>query len=630
MHAGTRLTALAVAVGGILALTPAGAAKPCAHPQFLAANILAEGKSLDAAERLATSLLAKPETAVCAAKLLRQIAADRKRTEESKGILSRVGRKAWTSTESVLNWLFPVLVALAIVFGLGLLFRAASRLRRSCCDVSWRVRAVAPGSDPGLLSAWRAALDGQRRSSAGNLALLVQAGIALPKSIVAESGAKVDQSNLPAGGPEIHGVSLTWILGVWQAFKRFCTSSRRTLTIWSVAKDQSAMMRVEAQDAKGQLKTAAMSVAWTNQAEAAREIDRMAAAMALRTSYLIAEETSAGGAAARPRLHEGIERLAAYGSGIDSEALGQAAEAFTEARRLDPQDTDALLYEGIARELLEQHDLAQELFLEVVKRVPGTAACSQAEFNTAVSHLRRYKPDEILKAEQSFQALRTDAKTPVDLKAFATAALANAKAHRFIFWHAISTVGSPDFSEWGVGGAAKTAEVKAWSAEIDGLVAEAEVQLAEAPFAEDAEARTRLAWFIENARGNHALNRAGPAMAACGLSQKQSEDLLAQALAAYRRCEVLLPPGVETLTNLATTLLSLDRPSDAIVYARRARALNPRYEYAYMRETQAELAKGDRGAAVEVMKSARAALDVVRITEFKLLFKAHNVGFNDK
>jgi tetratricopeptide (TPR) repeat protein len=385
------------------------------------------------------------------------------------------------------------------------------------------------------------------------------------------------------------------------------------------------MMRVEAIDAKGNLKTTSLSAAWASDELAAQEIERMAAAMALRTNYLLGDESSSANAAARAALHEGLERLAAYASGGGASALSQAITAFSQTRRLDPTDGEALLYEGIAHELLEEHDIAQALFRQA-ETSSNQATAAMARFNRAISDLRRYTPSDIEAAANELKAIRTG-KSSSDLKAFASAAEAGAIAHKFIFWPQFDPKGDGDFSKWQEPARTeKTTRLQGWSTEISRLLAEAEKALKVAPFNNDVEAATQLRWMINNARGNHELNRAAKAAAAYGLTDVQRKETLEDALKAFRQCEVLLPAGVETLTNITTTLMELGRFDEAIPYARRARTVNPSYEYAYYREAQAEQRRGQTDAAKAVLEQAKEQLSSIKIPGFRALFETLGVN----
>ena len=261
----------------------------------------------------------------------------------------------------------------------------------------------------------------------------------------------------------------------------------------------------------------------------------------------------------------------------------------------------------------------------------------QAAYNLAVSHLRRYRATEVKQAAAGFarivkeiESLPAEARSAeaVGLQAFARAAHANAIAHYFIFWNEIGISGpnTPDTWDSAVF-AGKTSELDKWTTEAEGLAKSAEALLGSAYFLREPILAGQLRWLVSNARGNLALNRAnceGPA----GVADRQ--QMLTEALTAFQICETMLEPGVETLSNIATTLLRLDRPTRALEYTRRARTLNPRYEYAWLREFEAEEARGERTAMMTLLREANSTLDVIGIPEFKQKFRDAGVRFHDK
>jgi tetratricopeptide (TPR) repeat protein len=84
------------------------------------------------------------------------------------------------------------------------------------------------------------------------------------------------------------------------------------------------------------------------------------------------------------------------------------------------------------------------------------------------------------------------------------------------------------------------------------------------------------------------------------------EHLIDDALEELRKCEMLLPAGVETLSNIGTLYLERGKAGDlplARQYLRRAITLNPHYEYAYYRLAQSWEREQWRERVVETLKS---------------------------
>jgi tetratricopeptide (TPR) repeat protein len=606
--------------------TAAARAQSCTDARLTAANQLRQAKLFDRAEAQSVSLLTDPQTAPCAARMLRQIANDRKSSEKSPFVV-RAKNKIGKSLLSAIEWLLvPLAAAALIAFALGIA-RVLSAVRRRWMAPRWHVRSIAKDADCQVIASWRAALLDPEQRGRAQIALLVSRGIQLPRALLSGTSSNTAGIDLLKDAPEVQGLKLSWIGALFRAARWVASSPRRTVAVWATVRGQSAMMRVEAIDAKGNLKTTSLSTGWASDELAAREIETMAAAMALRTNYLLADESSTTNPTARGFLHEGLERLGAYASGAGVSALSQAITAFNQTRRLDPADAEALLYEGIAHELLEEHDLAQALFRQA-EASSNKATAGVARFNRAISDLRRYTPEDIEAAVSELESIRAGKFGP-ELKAFASAAKASAIAHRFLFWPEFDPKGDWDFSKWQEPTRTeKTAQLREWSAKINPLLSEAERALKASPFSTDVAATAQLRWMISNARGNHELNRAAKAAAAYGLSDLEQKNSLEEALKAFRECEVLLPPGVETLTNVATVLIELARYEEAIAYARRARALNPGYEYAYYREAQAEQQRGQRDAAKAVLIAAKQQLPSIKIPRFRSLFDTFGVALD--
>jgi len=276
----------------------------------------------------------------------------------------------------------------------------------------------------------------------------------------------------------------------------------------------------------------------------------------------------------------------------------------------------------------------------------------KAKYNEAVSRFRKYTAEDHNLAIKELDELIEGAKSPQELaatplKAFAYAAKANAIAHRFLFWQTLLGHSyTKDQSELAKRKEKAHGTIEAWLKEVDGMIAALEQVYEEAKNClkpEDPRKKDRteqdgtdndrwdaltcrqLCWAIKNAQGNAYLNcvigfykppDAGPAPV------QPHRERLDKALAAFRECEVLLPAGVETLTNLATALLSLSKREEARSYAERAIALNPNYEYAYYRLAQSWDEENRKDDAVKVLNRFPRA---PQIPGFKELFNRYYV-----
>jgi tetratricopeptide (TPR) repeat protein len=604
-----------------------GSARPtsvCADPVLEGAKKLAEEGQYERAESVAIPLLSNKETAVCAAEVITNVAQKRDANRLNDSISD-----ALDSATSIAKWLL-VLAPIALV---GFVLRICSFLRRRRKTTPWKIRHIAPGSDDGVVAAWRCAVEDQTASTHTAPGLLSLGSVPVPRTLIVTGNNLANFASILEGAPEIGGVSGSWMGRLTMNLAHLCQSARRTVSVSVTASERSFLMRVNLTDAENRFSSVAVSRSWEATNNSAEEIRDMAGEMAIRTAYLMAGEVIDGRHDARIKLQEGLVRLNDFVMRHESAALDLAARAFEETRRIDPADLDAAMLEGIVRELQQQPERAASLFQFVIERSElGSPIHGRARYNLAISYLRQYKVAPLQKAETLLNALLTDSNvTSPDLKAFARAALANVIAHKLIFWYEIDPSGQPDFTKWsGEQRGRKISQLQEWATRFSAQLDEATAALSGKDFQTDSPARTQLQWLIENAKGNFALNQANRAAAPFELdSEEQKRKLLENALAAFRRCEALIPAGVETLTNIATALLALGRPSEAISYTKQARTLNPRYEYAYYREAKALLHRNERDACKVLLDNADTLLGSIAIPSFKEIFKELGVQYHE-
>ncbi len=288
----------------------------------------------------------------------------------------------------------------------------------------------------------------------------------------------------------------------------------------------------------------------------------------------------------------------------------------------------------MALDLLERHDEAISRFRYLAKNAGDSALREKAKYNEAVSRFRKYTLEELEQALRELEEITGSKPSEDDLtnspvKAFAYAARANAIAHKFIFWQII-------FYEQTTDDPLELAERKKkfkpdaqkWLGEIDKMTASLDNVYTNANDSEswDPLSRRQLKWAIQNARGNAYLNCAREFCKPLGTESKEEAEfrsgLLAKALSCFEQCEVLLPAGVETLTNLATTLLTVSKREEARSYCERAITLNPNYEYAYYRLAQSW--KDDNRKDETIKVTAARFPKAPRIPGFKELY--HRYG----
>jgi tetratricopeptide (TPR) repeat protein len=394
----------------------------------------------------------------------------------------------------------------------------------------------------------------------------------------------------------------------------------------------------------GRIATVSAAVAEAAGVDAAQSAAERAAE---KMYYLLAESRGAAtgtNVSTADAVVEGLNFLRKYANGEKDDLLEKGLERFQALRAARPELLEACLYEGIMLDLLERHDEALVRFKYVREKTAETDPLhDKAVYNQAVALMRKYRPDDLREAGEIFQ--RAAGASPDILrqpvKVLAQAARANVIAHYPIFWQRLLYQGKAkddaeclDWkrTEWRSDGGPG---VFAWLLDVKQIAEELKTTLGRireaAPPEWDAPAMRQLEWAISNAVGNAHLNVATgflepPRPPEFDDMGKKQEELLSGALREFHRCEMLLAPGVETLTNLATAYLFLNRFDDARVYAQRAIELNRNYEYAYFRLAHSWDRENRGDKAKEVLAGYK---NPVRIPEFKALFGKYHVPLPD-
>lgn len=371
-----------------------------------------------------------------------------------------------------------------------------------------------------------------------------------------------------------------------------------------------------------------------------KDAELAAEAASYKMYYLIAKDSSVAQAEEANKLREGLKLLGEYQSGQGHARLEKALEAFQNVRRQSPDFYEAYLYEAIALDLLERHDEAIKRFQYLIQNAEDKELLQKAKYNLAVSRFRKYDPEELdLAIEELDDLIKTDPATKAGvehlvkspIESLALAAKANAIAHKPIFWKRYRNLSTKlteqEFLKYKKFAKAELdqwmGEVKAISHALESVSVKVKDELektqskkihVETPW--DQATLTQLEWAIENAKGNIYLNYAKSFLKSPHVPELKEPDLrkqyLNEAYDAFRRCEMLLTPGVETLTNLATTLLDLHRSQEARDYLDKARKINPFYEYGYFRTAEAW---EQEGRVDEVLQLLR---DFVKVKDPKI------------
>jgi tetratricopeptide (TPR) repeat protein len=332
--------------------------------------------------------------------------------------------------------------------------------------------------------------------------------------------------------------------------------------------------------------------------------------------------------------------LRRYVAGEGASVLQQALKKFGAVTGAQPKSLDARLYEGITLDLLERHDEAIVRFRYVADSTdPENALYSKALYNLAVAHMRKYRPSDLQEAARIFQQVAESnpdfLKQPIG--GLAAAGKANAIAHYPIFWQPLifgrKAHDDAERMEWKGLELRKEGgpQVTTWGEEVLEIAERLRLDLPKIKVGDgyswDETAKRQLEWAIANAIGNAQLNVATgflepPRPPDLGDLEQEQKQLLHRALDEFQKCEMLISPGVETLTNIATVLLFLGRYGDARVYATRAIELNPDYEYAYFRLGQSWDRETRPDKAKKTLEDYKRS---VRIPQFKALFQKYNV-----
>lgn len=411
------------------------------------------------------------------------------------------------------------------------------------------------------------------------------------------------------------------------------------------ATDESITLRLTRRNANG---TSVTVTAFADK----KGIEELAESATYMMYYSLAKESSLSNAEAANKLREGRKLLDRYVSEQDPKQLGAAFDVFRNVRIEKPDFNEAYLYEGIALDLLEQHEEALKRFRYLTDTVKDTAnkdLIEKATYNQAVSLFRTYDPVNFNSAIEILDGLmglpatgdlgsnltaikENFASSP--LKTLALATKANVIAHKPIFWKSYSQVAG-DTSE-----AAPLEKKKEASKTIKGWVGEVEtiatfltgILAGPKGNAWDDATKQEVRWAIQNAYGNVYLNSASsyflPPHVDGANEQKTRLEYLKKAYQHFQECEMLLPPGVETLTNLATVLLELSREDkssnydEVRAYLTRAKAANPHYEYADYRLAESWEQEGRIDEVVNVLRDF-AKDRTPTISSFKKLYSKY-------
>lgn len=306
-------------------------------------------------------------------------------------------------------------------------------------------------------------------------------------------------------------------------------------------------------------------------------------------------------------LRIGLDELRAYLAASETPLpmLERSRATFERVRKTDPEFLEAHLYEGIALDLLERHDEAAAHFAHVKALTQSSTIeerkklHEQAQYNEAVAHLRNLYGLESI--EMAIALLVTLLGPDPKLRdrpilALATATLADAWANRTVQWKEVAKKRSKAEDDATLREilAEHEREVFPRVERVQKVLAEVETEIrkGDTHAAQEAlkgwnpDTRRQVEWGVHNAKADYYLY-AAVQLVRFNLPYR---EILDKAIVELQNCEMLLPAGVETLTNAGTAFLTRGQDGDlrkARSYLQRAIALNVNYEYAYYRLAQA-------------------------------------------
>src|SRR5882724_2019296 len=347
------------------------------------------------------------------------------------------------------------------------------------------------------------------------------------------------------------------------------------------------------------------------------DIQGAAQAASYKIFYLISRAGSTlPEAEAANSLREGLNQLWEHVSTQNPDKLEQASEAFRQARTRRDDFYEAYLYEGIALDLLSQHDEAIKRFeyLENEKRMRDRTLREKAIYNQAISLFRKYQYPTTRRAEAVLDRLIAeipDAAAVSQIKSMALAAKASVVAQYPMYW----TVLAPESEESPISELERRKKIEDavtyWIGEVaklrEGLERILETVKREGEW--DRGTERQLEWAINNAWGSVHLNSAIYVYSSPDPEhdppewRKKRSEYLNTAYEAFQNCAMLLTPGVENLTNLAKVTFELGRFAQGCAYLEQVRKMNPSYEYAYFRLAKEWDKRHETARVVKILKS---------------------------
>jgi len=372
---------------------------------------------------------------------------------------------------------------------------------------------------------------------------------------------------------------------------------------------------------------AGLDSAMTASSFPAEDIQSAAQSASYKMFYLISEKSNVlSHAEAADTLRQGLKQLWQHVSTQDPYQLEEAYNAFRAARTKRVDFYEAYLYEGIALDLLSQHDEAIKRFeyLEKEERHKDAGLREKAIYNKAISLFRKYQPAAAKQAEDTLERLINSIAEPYEesqIKAMALAAKASVIAQGPMY-----KTNPADDGESTAAPVIKTiSEIKDQLDTILNKVKE------NGKWNRGDE--LQLEWAINNAWGSVHLYSAiytcgAPAVPRTKKDEDRRHKYLMIAYDAFQTCALLLTPGVENLTSLAKVALELDWFAQGRSYLDKVINMNPCYEYAYYRLAIEWDKRKDTAKVVQVLQSYLNKKGTPHIPAFEALLQKYQTALN--
>jgi hypothetical protein len=546
-------------------------------------------------------------------------------------------------------WGIDIVLGIVVLIALYVLLRFARYVWSMGHRGTWRVDSIPDGNSSGLGDATVASL--------GNLSTLSEWSTAVPP--LTSGLLKLERLQLPTAkldltptpldlsvalqdlNLEFGGISLKGIAGAGRGIRGWFDSTCPSIKGKITQSSSGLTLRLTSLGPDGRTNTITAAVAGTTSTSALgatvltfrqEDIRNAAEAASYQILYLIAMKGSTPiEAEAADKLREGLNLLGQSIYDQNPKQLVSAYDAFRLARTRHANLFEAYLYEGIALDLLQQHDeaIARFEYLEDDKRVADIGLREKAAYNRAISLFRKYKQRDAKKAASILEKLMFNSQ----IKLMARAARASVIAQYPMYWREQPANGAqaadvlkakndrhPDMLKL-------INEVTIDKEHIERELAGAKSDRLTEPNENQRTEDVQLEWAIKSAWGTLYLNSAiyfyaEPYPDEAWKGKRQ--EYLRIAYNAFQECAMLITPGIEILTNLAKVCLELDRIQQGCSYLEQALKLNPSYEYAYYRLARVRAERKEIPQLLSVLRRCEQNLTPT-IAGFVELFRKYDV-----